>query len=1059
MPQMDTPHHLIDQLFRQALVAICDGEDQYRGTGFFITPTTLLTAAHVLFSEKGRSGWEPLQVVRIWSRTYDGNWLTPLLIERQPVVQFLLSDETYPLPDAALLTVDTSLGANEVCVPLAAYMQPMDLVFAYGHPQFGHRGYEPAPREYVRAQFEGMSEEYAEGLPLIKCGIGSVVEGFSGGPVLDSATGTAVGFTISTRDSRLETGFYAVPLLPVLERYWPELIERNRQAVEADPRWKIAIRAHLNERAIVLLDKLPKTGAELYGRDGELGVLQNSWAPPTPPVGHKVNVLAYVAAGGVGKSALINFWLNRLAARGYDGVRTVLAWSFYSQGTTERLVFADQFIETTLKLLGDPNPRAGSAWEKGARLADHIRAERCLLILDGLEPLQFPASDERGHGGEFKDQAIKALLRGLANDNPGLCVITTRAPLPDLEHLGDRVQVRPLGDLDVPAGTRLLTTYGATGSAHDLEAAVHDVKRNALALKLLGTFIRDRCEGDIRRWADHQVLMDGQQTVGPQAHRVMASYETWFGESAENDLLRIIGLFDRPAPMAALEELRKGRDLPGITGELNLLSEDDDLAGVLARLRQAGLLAPVDQDHPDLPTLIDAHPLVREFFGHRLHERYLPSWVEGNRRLSVYYANATNEYPTDLDTMSPLYAAVTHACLGGKYQHALDELYRDRILRHDQFYSTRVLGAFGAELAALSSFFTRPWVELAGTLPDADALFLMECVGVRLRGLSRLDEANEVMRAIVERYERLGNHLQTARNFARLNNVNVFLGQLHDALTFARKSLNHAELNLYEREEDVRPIDIEEVVIGYNALIDAKLQLGHEDLHRVVEKAWSVRRTLPDEQQLRIRLWYTLDVWTDAGDFDRVIDVATTAIGWATSRKDTGQFYQGQGGLLDFALDTLALGRARFCVAVLSDDADRIRDAAAVIDDAVALLRESGQEQELPRGLILRAEIFIALATDSSNDQVRAQVLEQAKELLNEARAVSERGKMALHLVDCDILEVRLCLALNRLSRVRWLLNERTEPPCVKQLLRETGYGRRRKLVDDFERALERATD
>lgn len=647
---MTSPHHLIDQLFRQALVAICDGEDQYRGTGFFITPTTLLTAAHVV-SKGGGSGWEPLQAVRIWSRTHDGNWLTPQLVERRPVARSRLSGEPYPLPDVALITVDTSLGDDQVCVPLAAYVQPMELVFAYGHPQFAHQGYEPAPREYVRAQFEGMSEEYAEGLPLIKCAMGSVVEGFSGGPVLDSATGTAVGFTISTRDSRLKDGFYAVPLLPVLEQCWPELIERNRQVVEADRRWRTAIRAHLNERAIVLLDKLPKTGAELYGRDDELGVLENAWAS-RPPARHKVNVLAYVAAGGVGKSALINFWLNRLAARGYDGIRTVLAWSFYSQGTTERLVFADQFIETTLALLGDSNPQAGSAWEKGVRLADVVRAERCLLILDGLEPLQFPASDERGHGGELKDQSIKALLRGLANDNLGLCVITTRAPLPDLEHLRDRVQVRSLGDLAVPAGTRLLTTYGAKGSAHDLEAAVHDVKGNALALKLLGTFIRDRCEGDIRRWVDHQELMHGQQTVGPQAHRVMASYEAWFGESAENDLLRIIGLFDRPAPMAALGELRKGRTLPGITGELNRLS-DDSLAGVLARLRRAGLLAPVDQDDPNSAELIDAHPLVREFFGRRLHEQYPPSWVEGHRRLFQYYANATSEYPTDLDTVAP----------------------------------------------------------------------------------------------------------------------------------------------------------------------------------------------------------------------------------------------------------------------------------------------------------------------------------------------------------------------------------------------------------------------
>ena len=36
----------------------------------------------------------------------------------------------------------------------------------------------------------------------------------------------------------------------------------------------------------------------------------------------------------------------------------------------------------------DPDPRLGTAWEKGERLAKLVAHRRTLLVLDGLEPLQ-----------------------------------------------------------------------------------------------------------------------------------------------------------------------------------------------------------------------------------------------------------------------------------------------------------------------------------------------------------------------------------------------------------------------------------------------------------------------------------------------------------------------------------------------------------------------------------------------------------------------------------------------------------------------------------------------
>lgn len=55
-------------------------------------------------------------------------------------------------------------------------------------------------------------------------------------------------------------------------------------------------------------------------------------------------------------------------------------------------------------------------------------------MLDGLEPLQYPPGPLAGH---LKDPALAALLRGLAQKNPSLCLVTTRERVADLASFRD----------------------------------------------------------------------------------------------------------------------------------------------------------------------------------------------------------------------------------------------------------------------------------------------------------------------------------------------------------------------------------------------------------------------------------------------------------------------------------------------------------------------------------------------------------------------------------------------------------------------------------------------
>src|SRR6476646_4323791 len=163
--------------------------------------------------------------------------------------------------------------------------------------------------------------------------------------------------------------------------------------------------------------RLPVTGSDVFGREEDVAFLDNAWA------NKDVNVVTIVAWAGVGKSTLINHWLRRMATDHYRSAELVFGWSFYRQGSSGDTSSADEFLDAALHWFGDPDPRLGTTWEKGERLAKLVAHRRTLLVLDGLEPLQNPPGPQEGR---VREPSLQALLRELAAFNIGLCVITTR---------------------------------------------------------------------------------------------------------------------------------------------------------------------------------------------------------------------------------------------------------------------------------------------------------------------------------------------------------------------------------------------------------------------------------------------------------------------------------------------------------------------------------------------------------------------------------------------------------------------------------------------------------
>ena len=115
---------------------------------------------------------------------------------------------------------------------------------------------------------------------------------------------------------------------------------------------------------------MPVTGSDVFGREEDVAFLDDAWAS------QDVNIVTIVAWAGVGKSTLINHWLLRMAAEHYRGAQLVFGWSFYRQGTSGQTSSADEFLDAALTWFGDPDPRLGTGWEKGERLAKLVAHRR-----------------------------------------------------------------------------------------------------------------------------------------------------------------------------------------------------------------------------------------------------------------------------------------------------------------------------------------------------------------------------------------------------------------------------------------------------------------------------------------------------------------------------------------------------------------------------------------------------------------------------------------------------------------------------------------------------------
>ncbi len=760
-------------------------------------------------------------------------------------------------------------------------------------------------------------------------------------------------------------------------------------------------------------DRLPTVKGEFFGRINELQLLNDAWT------GNDTRVIQFIAPGGTGKTKLLQYWLDHT-----DNIEVLIAWSFYSQGASEdKQISATPFFSHAFDKLGSTRDVSSfkTDEDKGEHLADLLRQRRAVLVLDGLEPLQHAS---KGMRGELKDRAVRQLLKSLAGQNNGLCIITTRIAV---HEISDRTHIcsHDLQNLAPADGVKLLQSLGVRGQHQALEKAVMEYGCHALALSLLGNLLHQRYDGDILKRDLLKVLVkeDGNQT-SRHAFKLMQAYEEWFSSgpklAGELALLHLLGLFDHPIEKEVLQVLWDAQ-ISNLTADI---SADNWQEAITALRDEHHLLSQHEELDGKLSEQLDCHPLIREYFGQQLRETEPDAWQQAHKRLYCYYkALPKKEFPDNVAEMQPLFSAVAHGCAAGLHQQVMDEVYLPRVRREGEIYLGKKIGAFSDDLAVLAHFFTTPWHTPATGLGQTWQMVVLNWVGFDLNALGRLREALQSMQASLDMSIQQKDWEATIKCVGSLGQLQLTLGDVAAAVASGQQGVSYAGLS-----EDLF------LRMGSHAAhADALHQAGQTEL---ALKLFEAAEKIQQKWQPKSSRLYSLqgflycDLLLAQDKVVTVLERGEYALALSEKYVTTSSW------LLEIGLDKLILGRAQY-------QQGKFPQANNWLDQAVAGLREAGTQDHLPRGLLARAALYRD-ARNPNHDFTRA------RQDLQEVYDIAEPSGMRLHLTDYHLEMARLLIAEQQQPpQTPVETGESTELSLqdhiakAEKLIEETGYKRR----------------
>lgn len=485
-----------------------------------------------------------------------------------------------------------------------------------------------------------------------------------------------------------------------------------------------------------------------------------------------VNLVEIVAFGGSGKSAVVNKWLSEISKSGYRGAENVYAWSFYWQSETVDVHSAgDYFIEHALEWFGDPEPTRGTHWSKAERLVDLVRQSRTLLILDGLESLQHAAGDKFGL---IYNPAVSLLVKELASGIDGLCVITTRFSIPELSSFFDgRVCNHELPPLSSSASRQLLKHLGVVGSAGELDNVANSYSGHPLSLVLLAGYLATAFKGELTNFSAIRTSFGDKHKLG-YLKKLMHDYLHWLADKPGLQVLRLLCLVGRSIALAEIVAISRREVIDGLTDNLQSLS-DVEWNFVIRDLEDARLIS---LDSSGDESILDCHPLIRDYVEERLCLEMELAWVQGHALIFYFLLEQLSYSPSNIKDMDPFFRAVIHGVRAGEVEEAFNFYY---IKIKNRQFSMLTEGSHYADQACIRSFFHREWDTPSRELNEQAQHYLSMSAATNLIYLGNINAAIGPSVKSISWFRQQGEHLQAALATGPLISMYIATGDLASA--------------------------------------------------------------------------------------------------------------------------------------------------------------------------------------------------------------------------------------------------------------------------------------
>lgn len=519
---------------------------------------------------------------------------------------------------------------------------------------------------------------------------------------------------------------------------------------------------------------LPINSGKLYGREEEIADLFEAWNQG------KKNILQISGPSGIGKSSLINEWLSRMDSDNYWGAEKVYIWSFYQGfGVLRNSEFVGSFIRQALQWFGDADvAQQKSPLVQASRLAQLIKKSRTLLVLDGLQELQY----QRGaRFGQTHNPAVSLLLRELAMDNPGLCIITSRLKNADLAAIGEpRVGAVDLGNLDQDAAASLLRSYGVHGEPSQIVHAVREHEGLPLSLSILGRHLDVVHDGNLAHFMELAPLLR-ESGKREQACHLAREYLRLLPDERERKFLYLLCLYGRPASLGELLLVCRFREIDGLTPEILSLN-NRELRYTIDALEQSGVIRSSGEWRSPL---LDVAPFVRESIALELEENHPQLWKAGNRLLFDYFKGGKSDsrYPGQKKDM--LYRAIMYGVRAECRDESL-ALYFDRVREGKIFISNP--GSSYLDQACLRTFFSDPWTHVHSGLSSEESNFdLRFCAAVNLANLGDMEQAIDTSLVCVKWFLTRRKWAKAVSSACLLLSMFLAAGKLSEAVRWAKR--------------------------------------------------------------------------------------------------------------------------------------------------------------------------------------------------------------------------------------------------------------------------------